>query len=112
VSPLRMRPYRPIAILLTSHWLSVLGAGLVITAAILWLFVIPQDIQRHTTNPYSGILLFVVLPIVFFAGLVFIPAGVLLSKRLIQAALCDPILQRDAKRRLMSFRSLRRLRMS
>lgn len=99
-----MRPSRPIAILLTSHWLSMLGTGLVTTAGLLWLFVIPQEIQRRTNNPYTGILLFVLLPILFFAGLALIPAGVLLARRRVQTDLSDPLLRRrEARRRLVTF---------
>ena len=47
--------------------LSLLGAGLVTTAAILALL---SQVRGHVTNPYIGMLLFVVLPIVLWqAGL-------------------------------------------
>jgi hypothetical protein len=34
-------PKRPIIVLLTSHWISMLGVALVTTAGVSWLFVLP-----------------------------------------------------------------------
>ncbi len=59
----------------------MLGSGLVTTAAISWLLVLPLQMRGHVENPYMGILLFVVLPILFVAGLVLIPFGLLLARR-------------------------------
>ena len=67
--------------MLTRHWLSLLGMGLVTTAGISWLFVLPIQIRGHASNPYIGIPVFLILPTVFFAGLALIPIGVYRSKR-------------------------------
>ena len=68
---------RPILVLLASHWISMLGAALVTLAGFSWLFVLPLNIRgRGVDNPYIGLLLFVAIPIVFFAGLVLIPIGI------------------------------------
>jgi nitrate/TMAO reductase-like tetraheme cytochrome c subunit len=72
---------RPIWFLLTLHWLSLLGAGLVTTAAISLLFVLPLQIRGHVDNPYLGIVVFLILPAIFFAGLFLIPVGIYLGKR-------------------------------
>ncbi|MCX6593657.1 MAG: NapC/NirT family cytochrome c [Acidobacteria bacterium] len=72
---------RPILSLLTSHWLSLFGSGLVTTAAISWLLVLPLQMRGHVENPYLGIILFVALPILFVLGLLLIPIGVLLARR-------------------------------
>jgi len=90
--------------ILTRHWLSLLGAGLITTGALSLLFVAPQEIRGHAGNPYIGIVLFVLLPIVFFTGLALVPIGVYLSKRKIRKGLADTIFQRGpALRRLALF---------
>jgi hypothetical protein len=59
-------------------------AGVVVTTAtgismvFLWMMEILRGGQDH---PYSGIVLFLVLPAVFVAGLILIPAGFLLQRR-------------------------------
>jgi nitrate/TMAO reductase-like tetraheme cytochrome c subunit len=69
--------------------LSLAGVALVTTAGISWLFVLPQQIRGHFSNPYIGIIVFLILPIVFFLGLALIPIGVYLSKRQIREGLPD-----------------------
>ena len=75
---------RPAWFLLTQHWLSLLGVALVGTALISWLFVLPQQIRGHVDNPYLGIVVFLALPAIFFAGLLLIPVGAYLSRRQIR----------------------------
>ncbi len=73
---------RPILILLTSSWISMLGAALVTLAGFSWLFVLPLNVSGNgVSNPYIGLLLFIAIPIVFFAGLALIPIGIALAKR-------------------------------
>ena len=55
---------RPLLVLMTSHWLSFLGMGLVGTALISWLFVLPLQVRGHVDNPYIGMVVFLVIPIV------------------------------------------------
>ena len=87
---------RPAWFLLTRHWLSLVGVALVTTAGISWLFVLPQQLRGHVSNPYIGIVIFLVLPVLFFAGLVLIPIGVYLSKRRIREGLADASFDRRA----------------
>jgi len=75
---------RPLWFMLTRHWLSLVGVALVTTAGISWLFVLPMQIRGHVSNPYIGLIVFLILPILFFAGLALIPLGVYLSKRQIR----------------------------
>jgi hypothetical protein len=73
---------RPVLVLLTSSWISMLGAGLVTLAGFSWLFVLPLNVRgAGVNNPYIGLLVFIVIPIVFFAGLILIPIGIALAKR-------------------------------
>lgn len=83
--------------LLTRNWVGGLGVVLVTTGAVLWLFFLPTMIRGDAENPYTGILTFLVLPAIFFAGLALIPAGWWLSRR-------KPLPPRpDALRRLAVF---------
>jgi len=77
-------PKRPILMLLTSHWVSMLGVALVTTAGFSWLFALPTQLRGHTSNPYIGIVVFLVIPIVFIAGLVLIAGGVFLARKRIE----------------------------
>lgn len=79
------RPHRPVMVLLTSHWISMLGVALVTLAGFSWVFVLPTQMRGHVENPYIGLLLFVVIPLVFFAGLALIPIGIALAKRRIES---------------------------
>jgi hypothetical protein len=88
--------HRPAWFLLTRHWLSLLGVALLATALISWLFVLPQQIRGHVDNPYVGIVVFLILPIIFFAGLALIPIGVYLSKRQIRKGVAEAAFDRRA----------------
>jgi NapC/NirT cytochrome c family, N-terminal region len=88
--------YRPAWFVLSRHWLSLVGAFLVTTAVISWLFVLPQQIRGHAENPYIGIIVFLILPIVFFTGLALIPIGIYLSKRQIRKGLTKETFDRRA----------------
>jgi nitrate/TMAO reductase-like tetraheme cytochrome c subunit len=87
---------RPAWFLLTRHWLSLTGTALVTTAGISWLFVLPLHMRGHVDNPYVGIIVFLILPVIFFTGLALIPLGIYLSKRNIQKGLGEPDFDRKA----------------
>jgi nitrate/TMAO reductase-like tetraheme cytochrome c subunit len=91
---------RPILVLLTSSWISMLGAALVTLAGFSWLFVLPLNIRGSgVSNPYIGLLIFIAIPIVFFAGLLLIPVGIALAKRKVTASLNEIEDRRTAWRR-------------
>jgi hypothetical protein len=94
---------RPILVLLTSHWLSMVGVSLVTLAGISWLLVLPANIRGNVSNPYLGLLLFMAIPAVFFLGLVLIPIGIALARRRVAADLADPVNRRAAWRRVAVF---------
>jgi nitrate/TMAO reductase-like tetraheme cytochrome c subunit len=79
----------PVWFLLTRHWLSLVGTALVTTAGISWLFVLPLHIRGHADNPYVGIIVVFILPIIFFTGLALIPVGIYLSKRNIRKGMAE-----------------------
>ena len=76
----------PILVLLTSHWVSLLGVALVTTAGFSWLFVLPTELRGHTSNPYIGIVVFLIIPIIFILGLILIALGMFLARRRILRA--------------------------
>lgn len=71
---------RPVLWVLTSHWLSMTGVALVTLAGISWLLVLPQSLSGNAPNPYIGMLIFLAIPAVFFAGLILIPIGIALGR--------------------------------
>lgn len=66
---------------LCGNWISLAGVILVTTASVLWLVLLPVLVRGSVDNPYTGILLFLLLPGVFFAGLALIPLGIWLRWR-------------------------------
>jgi hypothetical protein len=78
---------RPILVALTSHWLTMVGVTLVTLAGLAWVFLLPANIGGQVSNPYIGLLIFLAVPMVFFAGLVLIPAGLALGRRNVSATL-------------------------
>jgi len=76
---------QPILVLLASHWISMLGTALVTLAGFSWLFLLPTNLRGKVENPYIGILLFLIIPGIFFTGLALIPVGLYLAKRRIAA---------------------------
>src|ERR1051325_2806049 len=66
---------------LSNNWISLAGVIIVTTATIFWLFLLPVTLRGGASNPYIGILVFLVLPAPFFAGLALIPLGIWLKKK-------------------------------
>jgi nitrate/TMAO reductase-like tetraheme cytochrome c subunit len=94
---------RPFITLLTSHWISMLGVALTTTAGFSWLFVLPQHLRGNVSNPYIGILIFIVIPAILFLGLALIPIGIFLARRQIASGLSAIADRRTAWRRLGIF---------
>ena len=62
---------------LTDHWISRVGLWLVMSAVVLWIFLTGAS----EASGYLGILQFVALPVLFFAGLGLVPLGIALQRR-------------------------------
>ena len=90
---------RSIFVLLTSHWLSMAGVALVTLAGFSWIFVLPASLRGRVDNPYIGLLVFIAIPAVFFAGLILIPIGIALGKRQVAQHLATLPDRRTALRR-------------
>jgi nitrate/TMAO reductase-like tetraheme cytochrome c subunit len=94
----------PFLLLVTSHWLSLFGLTLIITSVISWLFVLPLHIRHGADNPYIGIVVIFIIPMVFFIGLILVPIGIFLAKRRIKHRIETEIIdRRAARRRLLWF---------
>lgn len=87
---------RPFLVLLTSHWISWIGVALILTAVSTWLFLIPLQMRGETDNPYLGLLAFVIVPIVFFAGLGLVPIGAWLARRRVRTRLAAVVDKKTA----------------
>ena len=98
---MRTTSEKPAWFVLTQHWLSLLGLALLATALISWLFVLPQQVRGHVDNPYVGIVVFLVLPALFFTGLALVPIGVYLSKRQIRRGLSEEGFDRQTALRVL-----------
>src|SRR5215471_2950993 len=66
---------------MTRHPLSIIGSALATLSAFLFIFVFLIDLFGLHSNPYFGLVFFVILPVVFVAGLLMIPLGVFLERR-------------------------------
>ena len=71
----------------SSNWISLLGVILTTTGALLWLILLPSMLRGSAKDPYLGILQFMLLPGIFFAGLALIPLGIWHYKKRNQGAL-------------------------
>jgi nitrate/TMAO reductase-like tetraheme cytochrome c subunit len=60
---------------------SLVGAGLVTTSAVLFLVMFLADLFGLHSNPYIGILFFLIIPGIFVFGLALIPAGAWIARR-------------------------------
>ena len=86
------------------NMISLTGAVLVTVSALLFLVMFLADLFGLHTNPYIGILFFLVIPGVFIFGLVLIPIGAWLARRRVRRGvstthwprldLADPIQRR------------------
>ncbi len=89
----------PVLVVLTSHWLSMLGVTLVTLAGFSWLFLLPSSLRGRPENPYIGLLTAVAIPVVFFTGLILIPIGIALGRKQLQSAFSSEETRSSAWRR-------------
>ena len=54
---------------------------IVTSATVLWIFLLPTTLRGETAHPYAGIFAFLLLPAVFFSGLLLIPLGMWWRRR-------------------------------
>lgn len=66
---------------LSNNWISLIVVVVVTTATVLWVLLLPTTLRGNVSNPYFGIVLYLVLPMVFIGGLLIIPLGIWLRRR-------------------------------
>jgi hypothetical protein len=71
----------PFNVRLLRNTTSLTGAALVTASAVLFLTVFLADLFGLHTNPYIGIVFFLILPAIFLLGLVLIPIGAWINRR-------------------------------
>ena len=93
------RPNRPLIDILTGHWVSMTGTALVTLAGFSWLLLLPMHMSGRADNPYIGLFAFVVLPLIFFTGLILIPIGAILGRRRVEHGVAAAVDRRQLWRR-------------
>jgi nitrate/TMAO reductase-like tetraheme cytochrome c subunit len=67
--------------------ISLAGGAITSAAAVTMVaFWLAETFGRFTTNPYLGLIFFLILPVLFVAGLLLIPAGIFLRRRKLRLA--------------------------
>src|SRR5262245_55100040 len=67
----------------TSHWLAMLGLGLVLTAIVAWACLLPAQLRHGQENPYVGVATFAVGGVLVI-GLLVTPLGLHLGRRRVE----------------------------
>ena len=94
---------------LSNNWVSLIGVVVVTSATVFWLFLLPTTMRGEVHNPYNGILAFMLLPALFFLGLLLIPLGIYRQhkgerKRGLYPATFPPLSLKNVEfRRLLTF---------
>ena len=60
---------------------TAIGVALTTASALVFLFLIGLEVLGRLTNPYAGLIVFVLVPALFVLGLLLIPFGIWLDRR-------------------------------
>lgn len=77
----RLRSWLIPVVYLSDNWISLIGVVLVTTCTVFWLFLLPVMLGGGPSNPYLGILIFMLLPGAFVLSLILIPVGIVMKRR-------------------------------
>ena len=66
---------------LSNNWISLVGVVVVTAATVTWLVFLPITLRGGVLHPYFGMVVYLLLPGVFIAGLVLIPIGIYWNRR-------------------------------
>ncbi|HET9836956.1 MAG TPA: NapC/NirT family cytochrome c [Candidatus Angelobacter sp.] len=66
---------------LSNNWISLIGVIVVTAATVTWLVYLPITIRGGTMHPYFGLVVYLLLPGIFIAGLLLIPIGIWWNRR-------------------------------
>jgi nitrate/TMAO reductase-like tetraheme cytochrome c subunit len=94
---------RPVIAVFTSHWLAMVGLGLILTAIIAWACLITVKLRTGQENPYIGLAILIVGG-VLVTGAILTPLGLHLGRRRLETTLSGLMHDhRRAWRRLLLF---------
>src|SRR5687767_9494113 len=83
-------PRRPFTAVFTSHWLAMLGLGLLLTSIVMWACLITVELRHGQENPYIGLATAVVAAL-FVIGLLLTPIGLHLGRRRLRQRLAASV---------------------
>ncbi len=86
----------------TSHWLAMLGLGLVLTAIVMWACLLPGQLRHGRENPYVGIATSVVAGVLVL-GMILAPIGLHLGRRRLKQRIGSLQEGKGAWHRLIAF---------
>lgn len=66
---------------LSNNWISLIGVVVVTAATVTWLVFLPITIRGGVLHPYFGLVVYLMLPGIFIAGLLLIPIGIFWNRR-------------------------------
>jgi nitrate/TMAO reductase-like tetraheme cytochrome c subunit len=83
----------PVIALFTSHWLAMVGFGLVITAIVVWSCLLSVQLRDGNRNPYIGLAM-TGAGGVLLLGMILTPLGLLLGRRRLKERLATSLADR------------------
>lgn len=73
-------PRRPVVAIFTSHWLAMVGLGLILTGILVWLSLMPARLRSGHEHPYIGVLTSAAV-VTLLIGAALTPIGLWLGRR-------------------------------
>jgi hypothetical protein len=97
-----VNPRHPVLAVFTSHWLAMVGVGLILTGIVVWTCLLPIHLRRGEENPYVGVATSAAAGIVVLGALL-APIGLFLGRRRLASRIASVHDRRIAWRRLVVF---------
>ncbi len=76
-----LREWLSPVVFFSNNWISLVGVVVVTAAGVTWLVFLPITLRSGSVHPYVGIVVYLLLPGIFIAGLLLIPLGIYILKR-------------------------------
>jgi len=77
----KLRAWLSPLVYLSNNWVSLAGVVIVTAATVTWLVFLPITIRGGILHPYFGLVVYLLLPGIFIAGLLLIPIGIFWNRR-------------------------------
>jgi NapC/NirT cytochrome c family, N-terminal region len=77
----KLRAWLSPLVYLSNNWISLAGVVVVTAATVTWLVFLPITIRGGILHPYFGLVVYLLLPGIFIAGLLLIPVGIYWNRR-------------------------------